>query len=53
MTGESELEQIHAIYKLCGIPDASTWEGLTTLPAFVTMRPKTKYAPQFKQRFPQ
>ena len=53
MTGETELDQILAIYKLCGVPDASSWEGLTSLPAYHVMRPKTRNVPQFKQRFPQ
>jgi serine/threonine protein kinase len=51
--GRDELAQLHAIYKLCGVPDTATWPGLAQLQAYIAMRPKQKFVPQFKSRFGQ
>lgn len=51
--GENEGEQLTAIYKLCGAPDAALWPGLSQLHSYQSLRPKAKYTAQFKSRFGQ
>ncbi|CAM9164178.1 unnamed protein product [Ectocarpus fasciculatus] len=44
-----ELEQLEAIFKVCGTPDSRRWPAHDELPGFSTMMPKNKYPDQLKQ----
>lgn len=44
-----ELEQLEAIFKVCGTPDARRWPGHEDLPSFATMMPKITYPDKLRQ----
>jgi hypothetical protein len=49
--GNTELEQIDNIFKLCGTPDEKSWPSIEKLPAWKTMQPKQKYKCSIEQYF--
>ena len=52
--GDVELDQLNAIYKLCGVPDHADWPELVRLPGWVRFRPKnTRFTSQFRSRYAQ
>ncbi|CAM9231488.1 unnamed protein product [Pylaiella littoralis] len=44
-----EMEQLEAIFKVCGTPDSKRWPTHEELPSFGSMMPKTKYPDRLKQ----
>ena len=40
--GESEFEQLEAIYNICGTPTPETFGGVANVPIFHLISPKTK-----------
>eukprot|EP00903_Cladosiphon_okamuranus_P008581 g8231.t1 len=44
-----ELEQLEAIFKVCGTPDSRRWPAHEELPSFGSMMPKNKYPDKLKQ----
>lgn len=49
--GNTELEQIDNIFKLCGTPDEQSWPSVKKLPDWEKFQPKQKYKPSFEQHF--
>ncbi|CAM9615602.1 unnamed protein product [Scytosiphon promiscuus] len=46
---KTEVEQLEAIFKICGTPDATRWPAHEELPSFGSMMPKNKYPDRLKQ----
>lgn len=49
--GNTELEQLDHIFKVCGTPDENTCPSLVKLPAWKKMQPKQKYKCSFEEFF--
>ena len=41
--GNKDNEQIEKIFEKCGTPTEETWKGVTSLPNYQSMMPRTKY----------
>ncbi|XP_017782481.1 PREDICTED: cyclin-dependent kinase A-1-like [Nicrophorus vespilloides] len=39
-TGDSEIDQVYKMFKICGTPNESTWPGCTSLPDYRSSFPK-------------
>ncbi|CAM9472169.1 unnamed protein product, partial [Hapterophycus canaliculatus] len=46
---KTEVEQLEAIFKVCGTPDSTRWPTHEELPGFGSMMPKNKYPDRLKQ----
>jgi serine/threonine protein kinase len=50
-TGDDNVQLIRQIYRLCGVPDPSTWPGLKALKGWHTFKPRTQHAAHLKTKF--
>jgi hypothetical protein len=41
--GNKDPEQLEKIFEKCGAPTEETWPGVTALPNYSQMQPKSKY----------
>jgi cyclin-dependent kinase 12/13 len=51
LRADSEIEQLDAVFRLCGSPTPDAWPSVTALPLYATCKVRRDYPRQIAERF--